>query len=124
MHSAAAKRLMLGRFGFGVCCVCVCFFLKLFFCFVCSSTHADYSTVAVVAVIASTLIGVVLLSVCGVVRCLRATRTASSGALARPIPLLPEDQTPLNAEPEHTVPVSLCVCVCFTFIVQKIAINK
>lgn len=64
------------------------------------------------------------MSVIGVVRCLRAARGAT-GALALPIPHLSEDRTPLNAEPEHSVPVSffkiksttgllmtlMCVCV-------------
>ena len=40
------------------------------------------------------------------VRCLKAT-SGASGALALPHPLLPEDLTPLNAEPDYSVPVSI-----------------
>ncbi|GAB0098404.1 Protein arginine N-methyltransferase [Sergentomyia squamirostris] len=57
-----------------------------------------------IAVVAVLVIGAAVLTFFGIVCCLRATPRASR-ALALPIPLLPDDQTPLNAEPEHPVPM-------------------
>lgn len=59
-----------------------------------------------IVIVVVLLVGAAVLTFFGIVCCLRATQRASR-ALALPIPLLPDDQTPLNAEPEHPVPVSL-----------------
>ncbi|XP_059612707.1 uncharacterized protein LOC132259172 [Phlebotomus argentipes] len=55
-----------------------------------------------IAIVVVFLVGAAVLTFFGIVCCLRATQRASR-ALALPIPLLPDDQTPLNAEPEHPV---------------------
>ncbi|XP_055703025.1 uncharacterized protein LOC129801748 [Phlebotomus papatasi] len=57
-----------------------------------------------IAIVVVLLVGAAVLTFFGIVCCLRATQRASR-ALALPIPLLPDDQTPLNAEPEHPVPM-------------------
>ncbi|XP_055687942.1 uncharacterized protein LOC129792661 isoform X2 [Lutzomyia longipalpis] len=57
-----------------------------------------------IAIIVVLLVGAAVLTFFGIACCLRATHRASR-ALALPIPLLPDDQTPLNAEPEHLVPM-------------------
>lgn len=76
--------------------------------FVKFNVHFSLFSGYIIAIVAISLIGAFAITLVGAVRCLRATRRASR-ALALPIPLLPEDRTPLNAEPEHSVPVSNAV---------------
>lgn len=91
-------------------CVYTCLWLPMIFlnelyqCVVhLADSRRTWFIIALVAILV--VCGILFLTVCGVVRCLRTTPRAST-ALALPIPLLTEDQTPLNAEPDQPVPVS------------------
>lgn len=60
----------------------------------------------IIAVFVLSLVGVLIIALFGVIRCLRAT-SQGRPPRALAIALLPEDRTPLNAEPDNPVPVSI-----------------